>query len=302
MYLECSVIANPWVTGVSWLFEGEPLTTDLLEGIIVANQSLVVQKVKRRHSGRYSCTATNKEGQGESEEFFLKINCKDSSSLYWSNTNCISNCSYQQSSRCIVIWLPFPFSSPFPFLLTSYLIYIYSSTSLFSFPFSSPYSYSSSSTVHTPNHTAVTPVCKSGQKIIYGVAMNELVNIVCDVEAEPAPHLFKWSLNASSENIEVRSFVSNGSQSVATYAPRTRFGYGALTCWASNEIGAIACVYNIVPASKFQLLSPMPKTSRSIVDRDRDGDHLSSLLTTGHTHTHTHTDFGPASSRPSSTL
>ena len=76
VYFECTIVANPWVTDVGWLFEGRPLYSDTSAGIIVSNQSLVLQKVRREHRGRYQCTAINVEGQASSNKELLKVNCK----------------------------------------------------------------------------------------------------------------------------------------------------------------------------------------------------------------------------------
>ncbi|XP_053204229.1 hemicentin-1-like isoform X2 [Panonychus citri] len=185
VYLECKVIANPWITGVTWYFEEEPLISKPNEGIIVTNQSLVLQKVRRSQAGRYFCTASNSAGQGHSEDFYLKIN--------------------------------------------------------------------------------FAPVCKPGQKIIYGVARNEIVQITCEVEAEPSNVNFKWSLNASNENVDIRSFITNGSVSIATYRPRNRFAYGALACWAVNDIGVQRdpCIFNIIPTGPPEAVRKCQITNQS---------------------------------------
>lgn len=103
----------------------------------------------------------------------------------------------------------------------------------------------------------VAPICKPGQKIIYGVAHNEIVQITCEVEAEPSNVNFKWSLNSSNENAEIRSFITNGSISIATYRPRNRFAYGALACWAVNDIGVQRdpCIFNIIPTGELEISS-----------------------------------------------
>lgn len=76
VYFECIVSANPWVTDVAWFFEGKQLTSNSSTGMIIANQSLVLQKVKRIHRGHYWCSAVNNQGKGESHHFFLKVLCK----------------------------------------------------------------------------------------------------------------------------------------------------------------------------------------------------------------------------------
>ena len=45
------------------------------------------------------------------------------------------------------------------------------------------------------------PVCGNSQPVIYGVSKNELVDIVCSVEANPAEVQFKWTFNNSAELI-----------------------------------------------------------------------------------------------------
>uniref|UniRef100_A0A2H8TFI4 Nephrin n=1 Tax=Melanaphis sacchari TaxID=742174 RepID=A0A2H8TFI4_9HEMI len=39
------------------------------------------------------------------------------------------------------------------------------------------------------------PVCRHNQKLTYGVARNENTEIVCEVDAYPAPDVFKWTFN-----------------------------------------------------------------------------------------------------------
>jgi len=76
VYFDCLVEANPWVSDVSWFFEGQILTSDPSSGIIISNQSLVLQKVKKASRGRYWCSASNHEGRGESDEYFLRVLCE----------------------------------------------------------------------------------------------------------------------------------------------------------------------------------------------------------------------------------
>ncbi|GIY64432.1 hypothetical protein CDAR_579611 [Caerostris darwini] len=75
VYFECNIRANPWVSETGWRFEGYDLHNNLSAGVLITNQSLVLQKVSRSHRGRYSCTATNSEGQGESNHVYLRVQC-----------------------------------------------------------------------------------------------------------------------------------------------------------------------------------------------------------------------------------
>lgn len=76
VYFECNIKASPWVHETGWKFEGQELVTNISAGVIVSNQSLVLQKVQRINRGRYSCTATNNEGPGESNHVYLRVQCK----------------------------------------------------------------------------------------------------------------------------------------------------------------------------------------------------------------------------------
>lgn len=52
------------------------LTINVHAGIIIANQSLVLQGVSRSTAGNYTCVGYNTEGDGESNAFYLNVMCK----------------------------------------------------------------------------------------------------------------------------------------------------------------------------------------------------------------------------------
>ncbi|KAH9368506.1 hypothetical protein HPB48_007255 [Haemaphysalis longicornis] len=87
VYLECNIQANPAVSEVGWKFEGKPLYSNLKQGIIVSNQSLVLQKVRRESRGHYQCVAANVEGEGESDRVLLRVHyapvCKKRQNLVY---------------------------------------------------------------------------------------------------------------------------------------------------------------------------------------------------------------------------
>lgn len=76
MFLECSVTSNPSVDEISWTFNDEPLVDARRDGILIANHSLVLQKVRRRHRGFYHCVARNSVGSSKSGPFFLRVQCE----------------------------------------------------------------------------------------------------------------------------------------------------------------------------------------------------------------------------------
>ncbi|XP_076350339.1 neural cell adhesion molecule 2-like isoform X2 [Tachypleus tridentatus] len=73
VYFECNVDASPETRDIVWKFEGEEIQINPAAGIIVSNQTLVLQHVKRTSRGRYTCSATNTEGVGESNPVILRV-------------------------------------------------------------------------------------------------------------------------------------------------------------------------------------------------------------------------------------
>ncbi|GIY45543.1 uncharacterized protein CDAR_545081 [Caerostris darwini] len=73
VYLECVIKANPPVSELTWFFEGIPFYGNSSAGVIISNQSLVLQKVRKEHRGNYKCLASNTEGQGQSLELLLEV-------------------------------------------------------------------------------------------------------------------------------------------------------------------------------------------------------------------------------------
>ena len=45
-------------------------------GVLIVEKGLVIRRVSRHQSGRYSCTATNSEGQSASNVVYLRVKCK----------------------------------------------------------------------------------------------------------------------------------------------------------------------------------------------------------------------------------
>ncbi|GFY77147.1 uncharacterized protein TNIN_295151 [Trichonephila inaurata madagascariensis] len=72
-FLECSIWANPWIFEIAWQFEDRPIVDNLLAGIIISNQTLIIQNVKKDHRGRYRCHAANIVGHGYSKRLHLLV-------------------------------------------------------------------------------------------------------------------------------------------------------------------------------------------------------------------------------------
>ena len=57
-------------------FQGRELSHNVGKGVIILDNSLVLQKVSKTESGVYTCTAHNSEGDGVSNSFRLNVRCK----------------------------------------------------------------------------------------------------------------------------------------------------------------------------------------------------------------------------------
>ncbi|XP_068084809.1 synaptogenesis protein syg-1-like [Anabrus simplex] len=73
VYFECKVRANPWAYKVVWKHNGQILQHNQKAGVIMINEDLALQSVRRHQAGNYTCIASNVEGDGESNTVELRV-------------------------------------------------------------------------------------------------------------------------------------------------------------------------------------------------------------------------------------
>nr|XP_045602790.1 nephrin-like [Procambarus clarkii] len=73
VYFDCHVDANPRAYKVVWKHNGVVLRQEKEGGVLLNNMSLVVQQVTRGHAGRYTCQASNVEGDSTSTPVTLAV-------------------------------------------------------------------------------------------------------------------------------------------------------------------------------------------------------------------------------------
>lgn len=61
--------------------QGKELHHNVAGGIVLTDQSLVLQNVTRASAGDYTCLAANTEGKGTSNPVTLRVRCKYSKNI-----------------------------------------------------------------------------------------------------------------------------------------------------------------------------------------------------------------------------
>ena len=56
--------------------QGNKVQHNVSAGVIISNQTLVLQKLTRKQAGNYTCIGSNTEGDGESQSLDLLIRCE----------------------------------------------------------------------------------------------------------------------------------------------------------------------------------------------------------------------------------
>ncbi|KAG7168342.1 Cell adhesion molecule 2-like 1 [Homarus americanus] len=73
VYFECTIRANPAVHRVDWYHNGAEVVHNVSAGVVVSGLSLVIRRLRRQHSGSYTCAATNMEGRNSSNAVHLTV-------------------------------------------------------------------------------------------------------------------------------------------------------------------------------------------------------------------------------------
>ncbi|VVC88197.1 unnamed protein product [Leptidea sinapis] len=101
------------------------------------------------------------------------------------------------------------------------------------------------------------PICVQPTPVVIGARLDEALRVRCLVSADPADLTFSWQFNNSGESFQVsparyayRAVASGGTGSELRYRAASERDYGALSCRATNAVGAqhSPCVFQIVPA------------------------------------------------------
>ncbi|KAG1682145.1 Cell adhesion molecule 1 [Nymphon striatum] len=69
----CNVYSNPSPEWIGWVYNDRDLNNDPKQGIIISNQSLVIQSISRKHNGVYRCAASNIEGREQSNAVLITV-------------------------------------------------------------------------------------------------------------------------------------------------------------------------------------------------------------------------------------
>lgn len=74
------ILVDLFVGGMSdfiwFLFQGEEIHHNVSAGVILSDQSLVLQSVARKTAGNFTCLAANTEGKGTSNPVALIVRCE----------------------------------------------------------------------------------------------------------------------------------------------------------------------------------------------------------------------------------
>ncbi|GIY66752.1 ig-like domain-containing protein [Caerostris extrusa] len=96
------------------------------------------------------------------------------------------------------------------------------------------------------------PVCRFPEATTFNVVQGESVNITCDVESDPKPNTFQWTLNNTMRGTVDLKRRHPRTFHVLHYVPRYLGEYGTIMCWGKNSAGVqrVPCISHVVPEGK----------------------------------------------------
>ncbi|GBM13759.1 hypothetical protein AVEN_90021-1 [Araneus ventricosus] len=104
--------------------------------------------------------------------------------------------------------------------------------------------------LHSGDAVRYSPVCRyPDTTTTFSVVQGETVNITCDVEAEPRPNAFQWTLNNTIRGTVDLKRRHPRTFHILHYVPRYLGDYGTIMCWGKNSAGVqrVPCISHIVP-------------------------------------------------------
>lgn len=92
------------------------------------------------------------------------------------------------------------------------------------------------------------PVCEREDNALFLAALDQEVDLPCNMLAEPPQVAFSWTLNGSLGRRDLGNFQSAGLRSTLKFRPRSEADYGMLECSASNSVGVATrpCVFHLL--------------------------------------------------------
>lgn len=76
VFMECNIQSNPPIDDLSWFFNDQQIYANVSAGMIISNQSLVLQRIRVEHRGKYECAAQNIVGRSISNKLELRPKCE----------------------------------------------------------------------------------------------------------------------------------------------------------------------------------------------------------------------------------
>lgn len=255
--MDCNVRSNPPISSkdLTWLHDDQPLSSNASAGIIMSNQTLVIQKIRLEHRGHYQCVAQNPIGRALSNSLELKP--KFAPICDYTRTKTRHEVSLQTPTRidCFVLAEP---SEDVHFEWKF-------NKSLSSYPPPPLVSSINQQPNVSPNAGSAPDTSSSSSSSSSDLMNNEyadfkIENINSTTNGEGGPGSGLASSNTHSNNIRyletVKQYETNFTQSHILFRPESSKYSGQLECRASNSIGSqlVPCIMQIIP---FELPEPV---------------------------------------------